>query len=215
MSLESTKRYLHDNGVYLLGTRLFDLPFSFVRNLMIARKLGVRKINISSRSSLRGLSFVSMGEDFSADEGLWLHAITKYNDQEFSPRIMIGNHVRVSRWVHIAATHLVEIGDNVLVGSKVIIIDHNHGQYSKEHTSPNVAPALRALDHDRRVVVERNVWLGDGVVVAPSSSIGEGSVIGANSVVQGRIPPFSIAAGAPARVLKVFDFNTNNWNPSE
>lgn len=215
MSLESAKRYLNDNGVYLLGTRLFDIPFRFVRNHLISRKLGVKTINIGSRSSLRGLSFIKMGEDFSADEGLWLHAITKYNDQAFSPKIIIGNHVRVSRWVHIAATHFVEIGDNVLVGSKVIIIDHNHGQYSREHTSPNVAPSLRPLDHDRKVVVERNVWLGDGVVVTPNSSIGEGSVIGPNSVVRGRIPPFSIAAGAPARVLKIFDFNTNSWNPSE
>jgi lipopolysaccharide O-acetyltransferase len=156
-----------------------------------------------------------MGEDFSAEDGLWLEAVTRSNDQTFSPRIVIGSHVRISRWVHIAATHFVEIGDNVLMGSKVVVTDHNHGQYSKDHTSPNIPPALRPLDHDRSVVIGRNVWLGDGVVVTPGSSIGEGAVIGANSVVQGRIPPFTIAAGVPAKIMKVFDFDTQKWTNVE
>jgi len=152
-----------------------------------------------------------MGEDFSAGEGFWMDAITRCRDQAFSPRIVIGNHVRISKWVHIAATYLVEIGDDVLIGSKVIITDHNHGQYSREHTSPHIAPVLRPLDHDRRVSIGRNVWIGDGVVVTPDSSIGEGSVIGANSVVSGDIPPFVIATGAPARIIKKFNFSTQKW----
>ncbi len=156
-----------------------------------------------------------MGEDFSAEDGLWLEAITRYNSQTFLPRIVIGNHVRVSRWTHITATHFIEIGDNVLMGSKVLITDHNHGQYSREHTSPLIAPSLRPLDHDRAVVIGRNVWLCDGVVVTPGSSIGEGSVIRANSVVQGSIPPFAIAAGMPAKIMKTFNFDTQKWTNVE
>jgi len=185
------------------------------RNFMIGRKLGVNKIHIGPRSNLRGLSSIEMGEDFSALEGLWLYAVARYYDQRFSPRIVIGDRVRVSQWVHIAATHYVEIGDDALIGSKVTIIDHNHGQYSKEHSSPHVAPALRPLDAERRVVIGKKVWLGDGVVVTPGTSIGDGAVIGANSVVRGNIPPFSLAAGIPAKVLKMFDFNTERWTNIE
>lgn len=152
-----------------------------------------------------------MGDDFSCGDGLWLEAITRYNDQTFSPRIVIGQHVRISHFVHITATHLVEIGDDVLVGSKCMITDHNHGQYSKEHSSPNVPPTQRLLSHDRSVTIGRNVWLGDGVVVTAGSSIGEGSVISANSVVQGTIPAFSVAGGSPAVVRKKFDFTTQKW----
>jgi lipopolysaccharide O-acetyltransferase len=155
---------------------------------------------------------VEMGEDFTAGDGLWLEAITRYNQQSFSPTIIIGNHVRISHFVHIAATNLVEIGDNVLIGSKVMITDHNHGQYSKRHSSPHLAPSLRPLDLDRRVVIGRNVWLGDGVVVAPGATIGEGCVIGANSVVVGNIPAFTMAAGAPAKSRKIFNFDTNTWS---
>ena len=70
---------------------------------------------------------------------------------------------------------------------------------------------MRPLDRNQRVVIGSNVWLGDGVVVTPGSSIGEGSVIGANSVVLGNIPPFTLAAGIPAAVRRVFEFDKAEW----
>lgn len=205
-------RSLHENGIFVVATQLLEALRGWARNLLIAKKLKVSKIRIGPHSYLRGLSSIQMGEDFSAGDGLWLEAITKYNDQTFSPRIIIGSQVRVSHFVHIAATSMVEIGDNVLMGSKVVITDHNHGQYSSEHSSPLTAPSLRPLDHDRKVVIGRNVWLGDGVVVTPGATIGEGAVVGANSVVSGHIPPFTIAAGAPAKARKVFNFEMNRWD---
>jgi len=209
--LNKLRRFLRENGVYILGVASAGHFAGFIRARFLSRRLGVRKIKIGPRAFLRGLFAIEMGEDFAAGEGLWLEAITHYNDQTFSPKIIIGQHVRISHFVHIAATHFVEIGDNVLMGSKVMITDHNHGQYSKENTSPELAPALRPLDCDRRVVIGRNVWLGDGVVVTPGSSIGEGSVIGANSVVLGHIPAFAIAVGIPATVRKTFNFDTRKW----
>jgi len=209
--LSLLRRALEEDGAYVFAARRMELSIAGFRNFMIARKLGVKRIHIGSRANLRGLSSIKMGEDFTALDGFWLHAVTRYYDQQFSPRIVIGDRVRVSQWVHIAATHWIEIGDDTLIGSKVTIIDHNHGQYSKEHSSPHLVPAMRPLDGDRRVVVGKNVWLGDGVVVTPGSSIGESSVIGANSVVRGNIPPFSLAGGIPAKVFKTFDFEAEEW----
>lgn len=57
-------------------------------------------------------------------------------------------------------------------------------------------------DHAADVVVEDDVWIGYNVFVGPGTHIGENSVVGANAVVTGDIPPHSIAAGAPARVLR-------------
>jgi lipopolysaccharide O-acetyltransferase len=206
------RRFLRENGWYVFGTNLAEFSRSAIRNHLISRKLGIKKVNIGPAAYLRGLCFIEMGEDFSAGRGLWLEAISRYNDEEFTPRIVIGNHVRISQFAHIAATHLVEIGDNVLIGSKVMITDHNHGQYAySNQSSPQTSPTDRRLDRERCVVIGRNVWLGDGVVVTAGSSIGEGSVIGANSVVHGSIPAFTIAAGAPATVRKVFNFDAMKW----
>ncbi len=184
---------------------------SGLRNTLLSRKFGVKKVRIGSRAYLRGLASIRMGEDFSAAEGLWLEAVTSYNEQRFEPKIVIGSHVRLSQSVHIAATNYVEIGDDVLIGSRVIITDHNHGQYAAKHSSPDIPPTERQLDRDRRVTIGKNVWLGDGVVVAPGATIGDGAIIGANSVVTGKIPPYSLAAGAPATVRKIFNFTTQEW----
>jgi len=64
-------------------------------------------------------------------------------------------------------------------------------------------------------VIGNNVWLSDGVVVTPGAVIGDGSVIGPNSVVRGEIPPFCIAAGMPATVIKTFDFTARKWVSAE
>lgn len=210
--LNRLRRFEQENGLYVLGTTLMAFCAGAVRNYLVSRKFGVKNIRVGPRAYLRGLSSIQMGEDFAAGPGLWLEAITRYQDQTFSPKIVIGNHVRISQFVHIAATNLIEIGDDVLMGSRVLIIDHNHGQYSHgQHSSPHIAPTLRPLDRGRQVAIGRNVWLGDGVVVTPGSSIGDGTVIGANSVVIGDIPAFAIATGMPAKVRRIFNFETEKW----
>lgn len=203
--------FIRTNGLYLYVGELGRRAGIVFRRWMLAGKLGCPNIVLGPRCHLRGLAYMRIGKNFQAAEGLWMEAFTAYADQTFSPSIVIGNDVCISRWSHIAATHYVEIGDGVLIGSKVIITDHNHGQYNGPYSSPAVPPNLRTLSCDKEVVIGRNVWLGDGVVVAPGSRIGEGSIIGANSVVIGTIPPLTIAAGLPARPLKRYDFNVKQW----
>jgi acetyltransferase-like isoleucine patch superfamily enzyme len=60
----------------------------------------------------------------------------------------------------------------------------------------------QGVDKIQPVLIKRGAWLGQNVVVCPGVTIGRGSVIGANSVVVKDIPDFSVAVGAPARVVK-------------
>ena len=61
------------------------------------------------------------------------------------------------------------------------------------------------------MIIEDNVWLGDNVTVLPGVTIGRGSIIGSNAVVSKSIPPYSIAVGIPARVIKRWDEETKSW----
>jgi lipopolysaccharide O-acetyltransferase len=180
---------------------------------MLAARFGVKRINVGPRPYLRGLSHISIGEDLIAGDGLWLQAITKYGGQRFSPTIKIGSHVRVSHWTHIACTNSVTIGDHVLMGSKVMITDHNHGLFGTTATSPVIPPVERPLESDRFVKIGANVWLGDGVVVCPGVNIGEGSVAGANAVVTADVPPYTLVAGVPARPIRRYDMKAKSWVP--
>lgn len=199
------------NGWSLLADEIWSRTAGSMRSRLLARQLKTEGLYLGRYSRLKGLAFMQVGKDFQVGDSLWMEAITRYEDQVFQPRIVIGYSVRASNWVHIAATHYVEIGDHCLIGSKVIITDHGHGQYGGSHSSPLEPPAKRQLDSNRKVVIGRNVWLGDGVVVMPDVTIGEGAVIGANSVVSRDIPPFTVSIGAPARPIKQYDFQEGVW----
>ena len=203
--------FFHENGIYVSASMLIDYVFSTLRNWVLNQKVGAGKIRIGPRSHLRGLSCIVIGEDFFAGEGLWLEAVTRYGGETITPKMVIGDHVRISSWSHIACTNSVVIGDHVLIGSKVMISDHNHGSFGAESTSPMVPPAERPLERGRFVTIGANVWLGDGVVVCPGVTMGEGSVAGANAVVTADVPPFTLVAGVPARPLRRYDKISGNW----
>jgi lipopolysaccharide O-acetyltransferase len=129
-------------------------------------------------------------------------------------KLTIGENVQINDSVHIAAAGSVSIGNNVLIASKVFISDHNHGNYSEKfllpQDSPTTAPISRTLTV-HPVVIADNVWICEFVSVLPGVTIGEGSIIGTMSVVNKSIPPFCIAVGSPARVVKQYNFQSGQW----
>jgi lipopolysaccharide O-acetyltransferase len=151
-----------------------------------------------------------IGVSFSAGDHLWLEAISSVNGKE--PLLSIGHNVNFSDSVHVACINRVAIGDGVLCGSRVIITDHNHGCYAgPAQTGPEQRPALRPLSSQNHVVIGDHVWLGDGVAVLPGAEIGAGAIIGANSVVNRAIPARCIAVGAPARPIRQWDSQDEQW----
>lgn len=126
--------------------------------------------------------------------------------------LKFGNNVQLNDFVHIAARSNVEIGNNVLIASKVFITDISHGTYSGigNHSSPLEAPAARLLT-SKQVVIEDNVWIGEFVSILPGVTIGKGSIIGSNSVITKSVPPFSIVVGNPGQVIKEYSFDKLSW----
>lgn len=86
----------------------------------------------------------------------------------------------------------ITLGRDVLVGPKVNIITINH--------DPD--PENRSATYCRAVVIEDKVWIGINATILPGVSIGYGAIIGANSVVSKDVPPLTVVAGNPAKVIK-------------
>jgi acetyltransferase-like isoleucine patch superfamily enzyme len=103
----------------------------------------------------------------------------------------IGDDVFVNQGTTVHASQYVRIGSHVRVGDVCAIYDTSFHEVDPGE-GVEVAP----------VAIGDNVWLARGVVVLPGATIGEGTVVGANSVVAGDIPPWVVAAGQPARVLR-------------
>jgi lipopolysaccharide O-acetyltransferase len=168
-------------------------------------------LNIHPSAFIRGPRNMEIGNNFIAGRHLWLEAVEVHNGKTFRPRIVIKNDVALNDFVHVAAAEYVEIGNNVLIASKVYISDHGHGTYvGKEQSNPEMPPSARLLS-GQPIIIEDNVWIGEFVSVLKGVKIGFGSVIGSNSVVSKSIPPRSIAAGVPARVIKQFDQDRQQW----
>lgn len=112
----------------------------------------------------------------------------------------IGSNTFINYGCSIAADLMVSIGPDCSIGTYVIIMDNNFHRLEPErrHEKPESRP----------VVLEQNVWLGARVIVLPGVTIGKGSVVGAGSVVTRDIPPSTLAAGSPARVISTFSPET-------
>lgn len=172
--------------IFFPGARLIRLPFD-----------------------IRNRRFISIGKGFTSGFGCRIESFPENTNRKIN--VLIGENVQINDYVHIAAVDYIEIGDNVLIASKVFISDNNHGSYTlSDSDHPSTIPASRKASF-KPVYIKKNVWIGESVCILPGVTIGEGSIIGALSVVTKDIPPNSIAVGSPARVVKQFDFKTNCW----
>lgn len=118
--------------------------------------------------------------------------------------VRIGERCLIGRGSGIVGHLSIEIGDDVWTGHHVYITDQNHGYQDVS------LPISQQSMPERPVRIGARSWLGHGTVVLPGAQIGEHVVIGANSVVSGEIPSYTVAAGNPARVLKVIETPTED-----
>ena len=133
---------------------------------------------------------LEIGEHALLEPGVWLTAPAP-------GRIRIGGGTFLNLGVQVAAVELVEIGEHCMFANGCFVTDGNH-----RFDDPDKPVTWQGFTSKGPTRIGDNVWCGANVVVTSGVTIGERSVIGANSVVTTDIPPYSIAAGAPAKVLR-------------
>jgi len=112
--------------------------------------------------------------------------------------VYIGKNVSINRFVTIDASDggEISIGDNCMIGPYVLIRAADHRFNDIEQ------PIIRQGHESGEIIIEDNCWIAGHVTITRDVTIGSGSIIGANSVVTKDIPPNSIAAGNPAKVIR-------------
>jgi maltose O-acetyltransferase len=110
-------------------------------------------------------------------------------------KIRIGANVAINPDVFLVAAAGITVGDYVVLSARCMLIDTG-----LELDDPN--PASARPHFGKPIIVKDGVWIGAGAIVLAGVTIGENSVIGAGSVVTRDVPPFTVVAGNPARVIK-------------
>ena len=156
---------------------------------------------------LRGKKYIDPGAGLTTGVGCRLEAYSN------GPCVLrFGQNVQLNDHVHICAMREIEIGNHVLMASKIYISDNSHGRYdtSKGNSDPETPPLERSYQIEP-VSIGDKTWIGDNVCILPGTRIGRGSVVGANSVVRGVFPDYCVIVGAPARIVKRYDLVRKGW----
>lgn len=113
----------------------------------------------------------------------------------FSPRVSLGDYSGIGVNAKIYGT--CRIGSHVMMGEDVTIITRNH-----RFDRTDIPMMEQGFEEERPVTIGNDVWIGDKVIILAGVTVGDGCVLGAGSVVTKSVPPYSIAAGVPAKVLR-------------
>lgn len=122
--------------------------------------------------------------------------------------VSFGNGTEIGEHSTISSNNSIVFGNNVLTGPHIFIADHNHAY--ENPLLPVSKQGVKCNTTDE-VVIGDGSWLGTNVVIVGNVHIGKHCVIGANSVVTKDIPDYSVAAGIPAKVIKKYDFEKEEW----
>ena len=141
-----------------------------------------------------GAHQMAIGADVLMLHSVWL-SVESGAWNAAGPVLRIGDRVGIRPFCAISAAESVTIEDDVIIGAYSSVIDSDHtfaaGRPNVMHNPLATAP----------IRIGRGTWIAERVGVLRGADIGECCIIGANSVVRGTIPPYSIAVGAPARVV--------------
>lgn len=166
------------------------------------------RIRIGRGLSLLGGKCISIGDRTGLGKGgnlfAWKGRIVELQDsneiREADPYINIGDRVWIGDYFNIHALNGIEIGNDVLTGKWITILDNDHGKITFDNLKRS--PGERMLFSKGKIIIEDDVWIGDKVTILSGVTIGKGAVVAANAVVTKDVPPFSVVGGVPAKIIK-------------
>lgn len=177
------------NILTFIRTRWYILKYrySFV-------KIG-KKIRIRSYFSVNSYDKGTLRINF--DDGVYIDRMVSLRG---TGNINIGKYTSIGEKTTILAEQEVTIGDYVQIAQNCVISDNDH-VFNKKNTK-----IMHSGVNKQKITIQDNVWIGANATIVKGVTIGEGSVVAAGAVITKDVPPHSVAAGIPAKIIKQIDY---------
>jgi acetyltransferase-like isoleucine patch superfamily enzyme len=219
LRLDKADRFNIEWSNRIILKTIFMLTTSFIRGLGKRIFFGSSKglVLIGKKVTIRHANKLFAGRNFIAEDYCEIHALsrrgirfgdkvtigsfvlirpTNYYGGELGEGLTVGNNSNIGPYSYIGCSGYIEIGNNVMISPRVSI-------YAENHVVERTDVTMKEQGVKREFVkIEDDCWIAANSVILAGVTIGRGSVIAAGSVVTKDVPPYSIVAGIPAKVIK-------------
>ncbi|MCS6113304.1 acyltransferase [Shewanella baltica] len=161
-----------------------------------------KKSSIYKPRSIQGLKYIDIGSFTTLMPDAWLLAL---KIDENIPKLIISDRCYIGHSAHIVAVKKVVIEDAVLIADKVYISDNLHS-----FDAIDIPIIEQKVKFHREVLIKKGAWIGENACII-GANVGLNSVVAANSVVTKDVPNFCVVAGAPAKIIKRYCYESQSW----
>jgi acetyltransferase-like isoleucine patch superfamily enzyme len=197
----------------LLIRRAMWLTRGVLKTLLLQRRIAI--VFMAKGVNLRGASLIRFGKGVTLERGVILDGLMRRG-------IVLGDHAKIGAYSVLAGAPISNLGEGISMGANSavdaysfigssgfvsigqnVIMGQHVGFHPENHEFDRIDIPIREQGTTRQgITIEDDVWVGSNAIFLDGAHVGRGSVIGAGSVVRGSIPPYSIAVGVPARVIR-------------
>lgn len=157
--------------------------------------------------TIQNAKYISLGNKVYLEKNVTLKFLEEFiKDNPNIPSLVIEDEAYIGTGTIIGAAKFIQIKKKALIGPYCYIGDHDH-----EYRNINIPINDQGYTNIEKIIIGEGVWVSANSTIGSGVTIGKNSVIGANSVVLNDIPPFSLAVGQPAKVVKQYNPKTKIW----
>lgn len=179
----------------------------FLWNVLFFKELGTKSyIDTPLKISKK---HISCGKGVFVWRYCRLEAVTHWNNDTYTPEIILEDGASIQQFLHLTCAKRIHIGKNTAIAAGVTITDINH-KYT------DVMQAVEKQDLEvSEVFIGEDSKIYNNAVILPGTRLGKHTVVGANSVVSGIFPDYCVVVGVPAKIIKRYCFDSNQWKKTD